>query len=47
MKNKSKTKKENPHKFTFEQIEDEAIAICLTGNVKTSQKRNYLNMRKK
>ena len=25
MKNKSKTKKENPHKFTFEQIEDEAI----------------------
>lgn len=25
MKNKSKPKKENPHKFTFEQIEDEAI----------------------
>jgi hypothetical protein len=25
MKSKSKTKKENPHEFVFEQIEDEAI----------------------
>ena len=28
MKNKSKTKKENPHKFTFEQIEAIGCRYC-------------------